>query len=128
MDRKFSKDISEYKKDIWKGFSAEEMAVIIAALIIGCLITYLSVKYFGISFNDAVYPASFAGIPVVYLFFKRENGIPLIKVMLRKRNLKKTSGKYDYKSSEMKIIELEKEERVRIINEEKRNKKRKRIV
>lgn len=128
MDRKFSKDISEYKKDIWKGFSAEEMAVIIAALIIGCLITYLSVKFFGISFNDAVYPASLAGIPVVYLFFKKENGISLIKVILRKRNLKKTSGKYDYKSSEMKIIELEKEERQRIINEEKRNKKRKRIV
>lgn len=129
MDREFSKDISGYKKDMWKGFSTTEVVIIISTLILGCLTTYIFVKYIGMSFDNAVYPASLIGIPVIYVFFKKENGIPLIKVILIKRELKKTSGKLGYKSSEMKILDVEKTESRRIADEErKRKKKRKRAV
>ena len=127
MDVKFSRDISSYKKDAWKGFSAEELAVILAALMAGSLITFLCVKYLHISFDRAVYPASFAAVPVIYLFFKKENGIPLIRVWMRKRELKKTSGKFDYKSSEMRIAAYDEKERRKASDEEKR-KKRKRML
>lgn len=124
MDREFSKDISSYKKDVWKGFSKEELTVILMAVLIGCVVTYVAVRYFGLSFSDAVYPASMVGIPVIYVFFKKENGMPFIQVILKKRKLKKTSGKFNYKSSEMRILELESEERKRLVDEEKRIKKR----
>lgn len=106
MDREFSKDISSFKKDVWKGFSKEELTVIIAAVMLGCVVTLVAVWYFGLSFSDAVYPASVVGVPVIYACFKKENGIPLIQVILKKRKLKKTSGKFSYKSSEMRILEL----------------------
>lgn len=128
MDRNFSKDISSYKKDIWKGFSKEEIIIILIAISYGCVTTYLFVKYMGMSFDDAVIPASFVCCPVIYMYFKKENDIPLIKVIIRKRILKKTSGKLEYKSSEMQIFEMEAEERRRMLNEEKRRKKKKRII
>lgn len=123
MDRNFSKDISRYKKDIWKGFTTEELIVILVAGIVGFITTYIAVKYCGISFDNAIYPASFVGVPVIYLFFKKENGIPLIKVLFRKRELK-SSAKLPNKSSEMRILELENNERKRQMDEEARKKKR----
>lgn len=128
MDRNFSKDISSYKKDIWKGFSREEIIIILISLVLGCSATYILVKYMNMSFDDAVIPASLACCPVVYLYFKKENGIPLIKVIIRKRILKRTSKKLDYKSSEMQIVEMEAEERRQRLNEEKRRKKKKSII
>lgn len=128
MDREFSKDISSYKKEAWKGFSKEEMAVILAALAAGCLLTYICVKYLGIAFNSAVYSGIFVIAPVIYCFFRKENDIPLIKVFLRKRQLKRENQKYSYKSSEMKVIELEKEEQQREVLDEQKHKKRKRII
>lgn len=124
MDIKFSKDISSYKKDTWKGFSGEELAVILAGLAAGCIITFVCVRYLGISFDRAVYPASFSVAPVIYLFFKKENGIPLIRVWLRKRELKKTSGRFDYKSSEMRIAAYDEMERRSNADEEIRKKRK----
>lgn len=120
MDREFSKDISSFKKDVWKGFSKEELIVIISAVMLGCVVTLVAVRYFKMTFEDAIYPASIIGLPVIYAFFKKENGIPLIRVMLRKRRLKKTSGKLNYKSSEMRILKLETEEKRRRLDEQRK--------
>lgn len=127
MDRRFSKDISEYKKDIWKGFKGEELAVMVTTLIIGCIFTFAAVKYLNLSYSDAVYPASIFSAPVIYVYFKKQNGIPLIKVILRKRYLKKTSKEFAYKSSEMKILEIEEKER-RLESEKKGNFKRRKLL
>lgn len=128
MDREFSKDISSYKKEAWKGFTKEEMAVILAALAAGCLLTYICFRYLGMAFDNAVYPGSMAVAPVIYSYFKKENGIPLIKVILKKRKLKKEKQKYAYRSSEMKILEIEKEQARQEALDEKKHKKRKGII
>lgn len=128
MDRQFSKDISQYKKAAWKGFSKEELAVILAALAAGCLLTYICVRYLGMSYDNAVYPGSIVVAPIIYCYFKKEKGIPLIRVILRKRQLKKENQKYPYKSSEMRMIEIEKELNQKEMLDEKKHKKGKGII
>lgn len=104
MDREFSKDISAYKKKAWKGFSMAELIIGLAAIAGGGGITFLLVEYVHIPFMFTVYITGFISVPIIYIFIKRDRGYTIPEIMIRKRELRKTSGKLPYVSHEMLIL------------------------
>lgn len=104
MDREFSKDISAYKKKAWKGFTLSEVIIGLAAIAGGGIITFLLVEYVHIPFIFTVYITGFVSVPIIYFFIKRNRGYTILQIVVRKRELKKTSGKMPYRSHEMMIL------------------------
>ncbi len=104
MDREFSKDISIYKKKAWKGFSTYEIMVGVGVIALGSAITWFFMTKFKLPMIAAGYMDSFLIIPIIFLLFKKKRGYTLIQILLKRKELRMTSGKMPYRSDEMQIL------------------------
>ena len=84
--------LTEYKDDVWKGFSMKELiTLIVAAFVAGCVVCLLHFK-FGIEPATAVYGGVPAAIPVILFgFFKYQgylNPVDFIREIIFTGNVK----------------------------------------
>lgn len=106
MDREFSKDISAYKRKAAKGFSRTELLFGMLILAVGTIQIYFFTSL-GIHMLIATYLAMPLTIVIGFLCFFKKKEYTLFGLLLKKRELKKTSGAMPYRSEEeLKILTL----------------------
>lgn len=110
MDREFSKDISSYKQKAAKGFSGVELAAGALTLAVGAAQIYFFTGL-GIHMVIATYLAMPVTITLGILGFYKKNGYSLPGIIMKNRELARSSGAMPYRSEEEgKIVRLMEEQ------------------
>ena len=87
-----NKDIeAAYKDEFFKGFTLRETLHIAAAFAIVAGVTFALYKFAGLSLSVGVYLGAPLGFPVIYIGFKRFQGLTLGEYMKEKSYRKKTA-------------------------------------
>ncbi len=110
MEREFSKDISAYKRKAAKGFSGVELAAGALTLAVGAAQIYFFTRL-GIHMLISTYLAMPLTIIMGFLCFFKKKEYTLFGLLLKKQELKRSSGPMPYRSEEEgKIVRLMEEQ------------------
>ena len=109
MNRRFSKDISIYKRTGWKGFSTTELVIGILGVAVGTAISWILVSRFNLPMLLAGYVVAIIVIPFYFLFFRKKKNQTIIQIVIKEKKLRKSSGEMPYRSHESEILKMESE-------------------